>query len=138
MRRLCLTILLFFALAPMALPVASQAQIISITIAPPELPVYEQPPIPAGGYMWSPGYWAYDPDNGYFWVPGTWVCHPPSDCSGRRAIGAGVTASTLERGLLGASHWFLRRRLLRLRLRRRRLRGRILEQWSVRVQPDRQ
>jgi hypothetical protein len=76
MRRLCFTILLFFALAPLALPVASQAQIISITIAPPELPVYEQPPIPAAGYMWSPGYWAYDPDNGYFWVPGTWVLPP--------------------------------------------------------------
>ena len=76
MRRLCFTILLFFALAPLALPVASQAQIISITIAPPELPVYEQPPIPASGYMWSPGYWAYDPDNGYFWVPGTWVLPP--------------------------------------------------------------
>ena len=76
MRHLCSTILLFFALASLALPVASQAQIISITIAPPELPVYEQPPIPAAGYMWSPGYWAYDPDNGYFWVPGTWVLPP--------------------------------------------------------------
>ena len=76
MRRLCFTMLLFFALAPLALPVASQAQIISITIAPPELPVYEQPPIPAAGYMWSPGYWSYDPDNGYFWVPGTWVLPP--------------------------------------------------------------
>ena len=26
--------------------------------------------------MWTPGYWAYDPDNGYFWVPGTWVVAP--------------------------------------------------------------
>ncbi len=58
------------------MPVPSTAQIISITIAPPELPVYEQPAIPAPGYMWSPGYWAYGPE-GYFWVPGTWVL-PPS------------------------------------------------------------
>ena len=54
MRRLCFTMLLFFALAPLAFPVASQAQIISITIAPPEIPVYEQPPIPAAGYMCRP------------------------------------------------------------------------------------
>ncbi len=76
MPRLCSAILLIFALAPLALPVASQAQIISITIAAPELPVYEQPAIPEAGYMWSPGYWAYDPDDGYFWVPGTWVLPP--------------------------------------------------------------
>jgi hypothetical protein len=74
MRRL---ITVLFALAALALlPPVSNAQIIDITIAPPELPVYEQPPIPAPGYMWSPGYWAYDPDNGYFWVPGTWVLPP--------------------------------------------------------------
>ena len=76
MRRLCSAIFLLLALAPLAMPVASKAQIISITIAPPELPVYEQPPIPAAGYMWSPGYWAYDPDGGYYWVPGTWVLPP--------------------------------------------------------------
>ncbi|MDE2348879.1 MAG: YXWGXW repeat-containing protein, partial [Gammaproteobacteria bacterium] len=45
------------------------------TIAPPPLPVYEQPPCPAEGYLWTPGYWAYGPE-GYFWVPGTWV-EPP-------------------------------------------------------------
>ena len=48
---------------------------ISISIAPPLLPVYVQPPIPDEGYIWTPGYWAYGPD-GYFWVPGTWV-QPP-------------------------------------------------------------
>ena len=48
----------------------------SIVIAPPALPVYVQPAIPASGYIWTPGYWAYG-DAGYFWVPGTWVL-PPS------------------------------------------------------------
>jgi hypothetical protein len=57
-------------------PAPSYAQLVSITIAPPVLPVYVQPPIPAPGYIWTPGYWAYGPD-GYFWVPGTWVM-PPS------------------------------------------------------------
>ena len=52
-----------------------EPRIASITIAPPELPVYEQPPIPAPGYIWTPGYWAYGP-VGYYWVPGTWVLPP--------------------------------------------------------------
>jgi hypothetical protein len=49
---------------------------ISVRIAPPALPVYEQPAIPAEGYLWTPGYWGYG-DAGYYWVPGVWV-RPPS------------------------------------------------------------
>lgn len=63
----------------LALPITSLAQIgvgVSITVAPPELPVYEQPPLPAEGYMWTPGFWQWGPE-GYFWVPGTWV-QPPT------------------------------------------------------------
>ena len=39
------------------------------------LPVYAQPFCPGEGYIWTPGYWAYDYDDGdYYWVPGTgWV-----------------------------------------------------------------
>ena len=48
---------------------------VSVGIPPPPLPVYAQPPCPADGYIWTPGYWAYGPD-GYFWVPGTWVLVP--------------------------------------------------------------
>jgi len=60
----------------LTLSVASFAQIgVSITIAPPALPVYEQPPCPEDGYLWTPGYWAWG-DDGYFWVPGTWVLAP--------------------------------------------------------------
>ncbi|HEY2273869.1 MAG TPA: YXWGXW repeat-containing protein [Steroidobacteraceae bacterium] len=42
---------------------------------PPPMPVYEQPPCPAEGYVWTPGVWRWGPD-GYFWVPGTWVAPP--------------------------------------------------------------
>jgi YXWGXW repeat-containing protein len=49
---------------------------ISVNFGPPPLPVYEQPICPADGYLWTPGYWAYDDDDGYYWVPGTWV-EPP-------------------------------------------------------------
>lgn len=48
---------------------------LSINFAPPMLPVYEQPMLPGDGYIWMPGYWAYDRDD-YYWVPGTWV-RPP-------------------------------------------------------------
>jgi len=63
----------------LALPINSHAQIgvgVSINIAPPALPVYEQPPLPEVGYMWTPGFWQYG-QEGYYWVPGTWV-QPPS------------------------------------------------------------
>ena len=48
---------------------------VSVSIGPPPLPVYEQPPCPGYGYLWTPGYWAWG-DEGYYWVPGTWV-QPP-------------------------------------------------------------
>jgi hypothetical protein len=48
---------------------------LSITIAPPILPVYAQPICPGDGYLWTPGYWAYG-EAGYYWVPGTWVLAP--------------------------------------------------------------
>ncbi|MDR3741487.1 MAG: YXWGXW repeat-containing protein [Terracidiphilus sp.] len=48
---------------------------ISVNFAPPVMPVYEQPPCPEPGWMWTPGYWAYGPD-GYYWVPGAWVPAP--------------------------------------------------------------
>src|SRR5215467_10621091 len=67
-----LGLLLFAAIAGVS---EASAQIVSITIAPPILPVYEQPPIPGPGYIWTPGYWAYGED-GYYWVPGTWVLPP--------------------------------------------------------------
>jgi hypothetical protein len=49
---------------------------ISVNFGPPALPVYEQPVCPGDGYLWTPGYWAYDDDDGYYWVPGTWVEAP--------------------------------------------------------------
>jgi WXXGXW repeat (2 copies) len=49
--------------------------VVSITVAPPPLRVYAQPPCPADGYIWTPGYWAYGP-AGYTWAPGAWVLPP--------------------------------------------------------------
>ena len=75
--------LLSFALAAAALtavPTASFAQFaisISVHTAPPPLPVYVQPPLPAEGYIWNPGYWGYTDQAGYYWVPGVWV-QPPT------------------------------------------------------------
>ena len=67
---------IFAALLLAALPFAGNAAVfVSVTIAPPALPVYVAPPMPAAGYFWTPGYWAWD-GVGYYWVPGTWVMAP--------------------------------------------------------------
>lgn len=69
--RLVLFSALFFGVSAV-----SSAQVnVSITVAPPPLPVYEQPLCPVEGYLWVPGYWAWGP-GGYFWVPGVWVAPP--------------------------------------------------------------
>jgi len=50
---------------------------VAVDIPPPELPVYDQPPIPGNGYIWTPGYWAWSEDiQDYYWVPGTWILAP--------------------------------------------------------------
>ena len=56
----------------------SSAQIgVAISFGPPAIPVYDQPICPGDGYLWTPGYWAYDyDDDDYYWVPGTWVLAP--------------------------------------------------------------
>ncbi len=67
---------LLLALLISIVPAASFAGVfVSITVAPPVLPVYAQPVCPGDGYLWTPGYWAYAP-AGYYWVPGVWVMAP--------------------------------------------------------------
>ena len=70
---------LLLAVLMLFIPSASFGQVvgISITVAPPALPVYVQPICPGDNYIWTPGYWAYsDDDEDYYWVPGTWVLAP--------------------------------------------------------------
>jgi WXXGXW repeat (2 copies) len=71
------TLLLLFGM--LALPARSFAEVsvgVSVNFGPPPIPVYVQPDCPGPGYMWTPGYWAWDPGSGYYWVPGTWVAAP--------------------------------------------------------------
>jgi len=71
---------LYLAILLMATSVPLHAQIavgVVVNIAPPELPLYDQPLCPGEDYIWTPGYWDYDTDDSdYFWVPGTWVLAP--------------------------------------------------------------
>ncbi len=68
--------LIMLAVLVAVVPASSRASVfISVGFAPPALPVYEQPPCPEQGWMWTPGYWAYG-DDGYYWVPGEWVPAP--------------------------------------------------------------
>ena len=70
---------LMLTVSVLLLSTASSAQIgigISVRIGPPALPVYAQPICPGPGFLWTPGYWAWNDDGGYYWVPGTWVIAP--------------------------------------------------------------
>jgi hypothetical protein len=70
---------LMVSVSVLSLSTASSAQIgigISVRIGPPALPVYAQPICPGPGYLWTPGYWAWNDAGGYYWVPGTWVVAP--------------------------------------------------------------
>jgi hypothetical protein len=71
---------LSLALFLLAVSTAAAAQVsigISVGFAPPPIPVYEQPICPQEGFIWTPGYWAWDADgDDYYWVPGTWVAAP--------------------------------------------------------------
>jgi hypothetical protein len=72
------TMRILLAFLMLAIPAAAFGQIgVSIAIGPPVIPEYEQPICPGDGYLWTPGYWAYDNDvSDYYWVPGTWVMAP--------------------------------------------------------------
>ena len=102
-------------------PSPAKAQIavgVSIRVAPPAIPVYEQPPCPVEGYMWTPGYWAYGP-AGYYWVQGVWIAPPRVGLlwtPGYWGWGGGVYALACR--LLGTSRRLLRRRELWIRIRR--------------------
>jgi hypothetical protein len=62
---------------PFVTPAQAQVAVsVSAPIAPPLLPVYVQPPIPGPGYLWVPGYWAWDGTE-YYWAPGYWA-QPPA------------------------------------------------------------
>ena len=65
---------LLLAVGMLLLSAPSFAQVGAPTVGPPELPAYEQPICPGDGYIWTPGYWAWDGE--YYWVPGTWVMAP--------------------------------------------------------------
>jgi hypothetical protein len=74
-RILYLSLFVLLGLVPFKTALAQIA--ISVNFAPPALPVYEQPACPEDGYIWVPGYWAWDADyEDYYWVPGTWVPSP--------------------------------------------------------------
>lgn len=49
--------------------------VFSVNIAPPPITVFDQPPCPGDGYIWTPGYYQYG-DYGWYWVPGAWVLAP--------------------------------------------------------------
>jgi hypothetical protein len=77
-RRIIISSLIAILLLAMSGTASGQVRVgVAIAIAPPPIPMYEQPICPGDGYIWTPGYWAYDYDDAdYYWVPGTWVPAP--------------------------------------------------------------
>jgi hypothetical protein len=75
MKRLVRVALLAFCAVIFLQPTFGQVSV-SVSFGPPALPVYDLPVCPGDGYLWTPGYWAWDPDYGYYWVPGTWIMAP--------------------------------------------------------------
>lgn len=71
---------MLFVVALFCLSTTSFAQVrfgVAITVGPPPIPVYDQPVCPGDGYLWTPGYWAWDDSfDDYYWVPGTWIMAP--------------------------------------------------------------
>lgn len=66
--------LIIFSLLVLSLSAVAQVRI-TVAFGPPAIPVYEQPICPGDGYIWVPGYWAWDGED-YYWVPGTWILAP--------------------------------------------------------------
>jgi len=61
MRIKVLAVPLWLAAILLAMPAPSMAALVfSVVIAPPPLPVYEQPLCPGDGYLWTPSYWDSD------------------------------------------------------------------------------
>ncbi|HEY7853409.1 MAG TPA: hypothetical protein VIB82_10570, partial [Caulobacteraceae bacterium] len=84
-RTSAVAILLGASAAMAALPAVAQVNCppagrgATVGVAPPP-PLREevQPPMPAYGYQWTPGYWGWNNvENDYFWTPGVWV-QPPA------------------------------------------------------------
>src|SRR5579872_6842119 len=79
MKKTIISFVLFLAVSVIAFRQADAQEFsvgVSIYVGPPVIPVYTQPPCPVDGFLWVPGYWAWDDDYGYYWVPGYWA-EPP-------------------------------------------------------------
>ena len=62
MRKFYLGFLLLLMFGSLLMPVSAPAHVdmgVSITVAPPAIPVYTQPVCPGPNYIWTPGYWAW-------------------------------------------------------------------------------
>jgi hypothetical protein len=68
-----LVVILFATIASVSKALAQVAGVM-IAVAPPMLPVYDQPAIPGPGHIWTPGYWAWG-DGTYVWNAGYWGPH---------------------------------------------------------------
>ena len=80
---------------------ASAQVVVSVSVAPPVLPVYTQPICPAPGYIWTPATGPTPMTADITGFPARGSNRPKSAFSGRPAIGVGTTARTWNAGYWG-------------------------------------
>jgi hypothetical protein len=75
-RTLTLAALIVAAAAAAPLPSLAASHVgLYIGVAPPA-PMVERIPAPRAGYVWAPGYWAWN-GHRHTWAPGYWVAERP-------------------------------------------------------------
>ena len=98
MRARTLILSLLVTTATAVLPIVSRAAVdvsIGIVVGPPA-PLVEVVPAPRPGYVWAPGYWAWD-GHRHFWIDGHWAIARP----GYRWVP--------ERWVRRGHHWYMER-----------------------------
>jgi len=75
-RTLTLAALIIAAAAAAPLPSLAASRVGLYIGAAPPAPMYERMPAPRHGYVWAPGYWAWN-GNRHIWTSGYWVAERP-------------------------------------------------------------
>jgi len=78
---------------------------VSVNFGPPAIPIYEQPICPADGYLWAPGYWAYDDDVATTGYRGRGLSLRRLASSGPLVIGAGAAMRSFSMKDIGGRRW---------------------------------
>jgi hypothetical protein len=75
-RTLTLAALILAGAAAAPLPSMAASNVSLYIGSAPPAPLYERIPAPRNGYVWAPGYWAWN-GHRHHWAPGYWIAERP-------------------------------------------------------------